>query len=150
MQKPGTVDERVRQIVEEFSDLEDSIERYRYLVALGEGMPRLPDAERTESDRLPGCQYGVWIRIAYDPERDVLRFRADSDAKITRGLAALLIRVLDEQPPAVVADADLGFLDAIGLRGQLSSHRSSGLSAMIHAMRDRARRYQDPHTAGNR
>lgn len=126
------------RIVEEFSKLDDWLERYRYLVALGEAMPRLPEEERTEDDGIPGCQYNVWIRVEHDRERDVLRLRADSDARITRGLAALILRVLDGQPPEAVAEADFGFLNAMGLDAHLSAQRSNGLAGMIHHIRVKA------------
>ena len=142
--RPGDDSIRARslRIIEEFSGLDDPIERYRHLVTLAEASPRLADAERTDEARIPGCQYGLWITTAYDERRGVLHFRADSDAKVTRGLAALLVRVLDGQPPAAIEEAELDFLDTIGLRGHLSAHRASGLSAMIQEMRSRARQYR--------
>lgn len=132
------VQERASRVIEEFAGLGDAIDRYRHLVALGEAMPRLPESERTDENRLPGCQYGLWVTTQYDPARDVLHFRADSDAKITRGLAALILQVLDGQPPREIVTADLDFLDASGLKTQLSSKRSNGLSAMIEEMKRRA------------
>jgi len=132
---------RAREVEREFAGLEDSIARYRYLVELGERMPRLSEAEKSDETRLPGCQFGLWILTDYDAERDVLRFRVDSDARISRGLAALLVRVLDGQPPAAIADASLDFMDTIGLRGHLSANRTNGLSAMIEEIRARAEHY---------
>lgn len=139
----GTIDERVRRLVDEFSGVDDSIDRYRRLVALGEAMPRLPADERTDENRLPGCQYGLWVRVTYHADADALRFRADSDARITRGLAALIVRVFDGQSPRTVLDADLDFLDAIGVREHLSVHRNNGLSAMVEEIRARARSHID-------
>lgn len=138
-----TVRQRAARIVEEFGGLDDHIQRYRYLVDLGERMPRLPEEDRTEDNYIPGCQYDIWIRVDYDPDDGVLHFRSDSNAKITRGLAALIIRVLDGQPPAAILDAQLEFLDRIGLRAQLSAKRENGLQAMIHEMKRRAREYTD-------
>ncbi len=138
-----SIQERSREIVAEFEALGDWVDRYRYLVELGESMTPLPDSERTDETRLPGCQYGLWIRTEYDVDANALRFRVHSDAKITRGLAALIVRVLDGQPPAVIADAELEFLDDVGLRSHLSSQRNSGLSAMIHEMKSRARQHRD-------
>lgn len=136
------IEGRARRVVEEFSALEDWVERYRYLVSLGDRSPPLPEEDRTEDTRLPGCQYGLWIRTDYDRDRGVMRFRAHSDARIVRGLAALVIRVLDDLPPAAIADAELGFLDDIGLRAHLSAQRNTGLSAMIHEMKTRAREHR--------
>jgi cysteine desulfuration protein SufE len=133
--------ERVEAIVQEFLDLDDQVARYRHLVAMGEAMPRIPTRERREEDYIPGCVYDIWIQAEHDPARGVLHFRADSDAKITRGLAALILRVLDGQPPRAVAEADLAFLDRIGLRSHLSAQRSNGLAAMIEQIRGRAREH---------
>lgn len=141
-----SVQERASRVIEEFAGLGDAIDRYRHLVALGEAMPRLSASERTDENRLPGCQYGLWVTTEYDAARDVLYFRADSDAKITRGLAALILQVLDGQPPRAIVAAELEFLDAIGLRTHLSSKRSNGLSAMIQEMKSRARDHLEADT----
>lgn len=138
-----TLEERARRIIEEFSALEDWIERYRYLVAMGDAMPRVADADKTGDNYIPGCQYDVWIQAEYDAEDQVVRFRADSTARITRGLAALILRVADGQPPAAIADADFEFLDTIGLRKHLSAQRTNGLSAMVHRMKTCAREHRD-------
>jgi cysteine desulfuration protein SufE len=130
---------RARRIIEEFAGLADPMDRYRRLVVLGEAMPPLPDRDRTDENRLPGCQYAVWIRSTYDPDANVLWFLADSDARITRGLAALIINVVDGLAPSDIVAADLGFLDTIGLRDQLSVHRGNGLAALIEEIRRRAR-----------
>lgn len=143
-QTTDTIEERAERIIEEFSTVDDSIERYRRLVAMGEAMPRLAAEHRTDANRLPGCQYGLWVRVRYDAAANVLGFEADSDAKITRGLAALIVRVLDGQSPQAVLDADLEFLDTIGVREHLSVHRNNGLSAMVEAIRARARSHLDP------
>lgn len=140
---PETIEQRARQIVEEFSTVRDSVDRYRRLVALGESIPRLPPEERTDENRLPGCQYGLWVRTTFDPAANVLRFAADSDARITRGLAALIIRLLDGQSPEAILAAELDFLDTIGVREHLSVHRNNGLSAMVEEIRARARSHLD-------
>lgn len=132
-------EERAGPIVAEFTALGDWIDRYRYLVELGERMPRLSDEYRTPQHQLPGCQYALWIVSAYDAESGVLHIRADSDARITRGLAALLVGVLDGQPPAVIAAAELQFLDTMGLRTHLSAQKGAGLAALVDELRRRAR-----------
>jgi cysteine desulfuration protein SufE len=134
-----SMDDRVQRIVAEFAPLADPIERYRRLIELGDGVPGLPAAERTESNRLPGCQYAVWLGVTHDRSADRLHFRVDSDARIVRGLAALILRVVDGQSPADVAAADFGFLDTIGVRSQLSVHRGNGLASLIGEVRRRAR-----------
>lgn len=145
-----SVQQRASRVIEEFAGLGDAIERYRHLVSLGEAMPRLPASERTDENRLPGCQYGLWVTAEYDPVRDILHFRADSDAKITRGLAALILQVLNGQPPREISAATLDFLDTIGLRTQLSSKRSNGLSAMIEEMKRRAHDHVEANTTEKR
>lgn len=134
-----TIQERAEGIVREFSDLEDWVARYRHLVALGAAIPEVGNGMRTEEHAIPGCEYDLWLRAEYDPDGDALYFEADSDAKITRGIAALIIRVLNGQSPAAVEAAELEFLDTIGLRGHLSARRSTGLAAMIHWIKRRAR-----------
>ncbi len=131
--------ERAAEIVAEFSEMEDWVARYRHLVELGEAMAEANGEVRAEAHAIPGCEYDVWIRAEYDAAVDVLRFEADSDAKITRGIAALILRVVNGQPPEAVEAAELEFLDAIGLRGHLSARRATGLDAMVHWIRTWAR-----------
>lgn len=142
-----SIQEREKAIVAEFDALEDWVARYRHLVALGDAMAD-GTGVRTEAHAIPGCEYDVWIRAEYDAEADALFFRADSDAKITRGIAALILRVLDGQPPSVVVKAELGFLEDIGLRSHLSARRNTGLEAMVHWIRERAREHTVSSGAG--
>jgi cysteine desulfuration protein SufE len=141
-----SMEDRARRIIDEFSALDDPIDRYSRLVDLG-GAAAFPAEDRTEENRLPGCQYAVWLRTRYDPDADTLRFQADSDSKIVRGLAALILQVVDDQSPRDILAADLGFLDATGLRAQLSIHRSNGLSALVEEIRRRARAHVDGEQA---
>lgn len=134
----ATIQERADAVVREFAALDDWVARYRHLVALGEAMAGSASGLRTPDHAIPGCEYEVWIRAECDPAGDVLRLEADSDAKITRGIAVLIVRVLDGQPPSAVASAELDFLDTIGLRSHLSARRSTGLEAMVHWIRRRA------------
>lgn len=134
-----TVSDRAQQVVDEFSLFDDWMSRYEYLIELGDDIPLLPEEEKTEENYIHGCQSDVWILSEYDYDDRVLHFRGDSNAKITKGLAALVIRVLDEQPPEAVERADFGFLDDIGLHDHLSSQRNNGLKAMIEEVQERAR-----------
>jgi cysteine desulfuration protein SufE len=136
-----TVAEREQEIIDEFSLFDDWIGRYEYLIEMGDDIPKIADEDKTEDHYIHGCQSDVWIRSDYDDERGVLCFRGDSNAKITRGLAALIIRVLNEQPPEAVEEADFEFLDTIGLREHLTSQRNNGLESMVDAMRHRAREH---------
>ena len=138
MPAADTVSDRAQQIVDEFSLFDDWMSRYEYLIELGDDIPLLDEEQKTEDTYIHGCQSDVWIETELD-ENQALHFRGDSNAKITKGLAALIIRVLDEQPPEAVAGADFGFLDDIGLHDHLSSQRNNGLKAMIEEVQERAR-----------
>jgi cysteine desulfuration protein SufE len=139
MPSTNTVSDRAQQIVDEFSLFDDWMSRYEYLIELGDDIPLIDEEQKTEDNYVHGCQSDVWIQSELDAQNEVLEFRGDSNAKITKGLAALIIRVLDEQPPAAVAEADFDFLDEIGLHDHLSSQRNNGLKAMIEEVRERAR-----------
>lgn len=143
MPVPDTVSNRAQQIVDEFSLFDDWMSRYEYLIELGDDIPLLAEEEKTEENYIHGCQSDVWIQTELDDEDRVVHFRGDSNAKITKGLAALVIRVLDEQPPEAVEHADFGFLDDIGLHDHLSSQRNNGLKAMIEEVQERARRFRN-------
>ncbi len=138
MSTSNTVSDRAEQIVDEFSLFDDWMSRYEYLIELGDDIPLLDEEQKTDDTYIHGCQSDVWIQSELDEDDRVLHFQGDSNAKITKGLAALIIRVLDEQPPDAVANADFDFLDDIGLHDHLSSQRNNGLKAMIEAVRERA------------
>jgi cysteine desulfuration protein SufE len=120
-------------IVAEMSGLEDSIARYEYLVGLGRDLAVASDEIRTEEHAVPGCQSRVWIRGEVVGGR--LRLEADSDAGITRGIIALLVRVLDGRMVEEIRASELSFLDRTGLRQHLSPSRANGLAAMVQAVR---------------
>jgi len=143
MSTTDTVSDRAQEIVDEFSLFDDWLNRYEYLIEMGDDIPLLEDEHKTEEHYVHGCQSDVWIRADFDDETGVLRFRGDSNAKITKGLAALIIRVADAQPPEAVAEADFDFLDDIGLHEHLSSQRNNGLEAMIDQMKKRAATFRN-------
>ncbi|MBR1784674.1 MAG: SufE family protein [Bacteroidales bacterium] len=124
-----TIQETEQQIIDEFAVFDDWLDRYAYLIDLGRECPTIDEADKTEQNLIRGCQSRVWLSCSFDGT--LLHFRADSDAVITRGIIALLIRALDGRTPAEVIDAPLSFLDAIGLREHLSPTRSNGLTAMV-------------------
>lgn len=135
-----TIDERAREVVEEFSFFDDWTDRYAHLIEQARALPPLDDRYRTDEHRVRGCQSQVWLHAA--PEEDGrVHFEADSDALITKGLIALLVRVLGGQPAAEVARADLAFLDEIGLKEHLSPNRANGLAAMVARMKAEAAAY---------
>ena len=131
-----TIAEREREVVEEFAFLDDWTDRYAHLIEQARALAPYPDALRDDAHRVRGCQSQVWLHAT--PEDGRLRFAADSDALITKGMIALLVRVLDGQPPAAIARADLGFLDEIGLKDHLSPNRANGLAAMAARMKAEA------------
>ena len=128
-----TINERQDEIIEEFEDLEDWMDRYQLLIDTGSSQEPLDDRYKTESNLIEGCQSRVWLQADYDGER--IHFKAESDALIVKGIVSLLIRVLDGQKPQDILDADLYFIDRIGLREHLSPTRSNGLLAMVKQMR---------------
>ncbi|GAB5521900.1 MAG: SufE family protein [Rhodothermales bacterium] len=129
-----TIADRTAEIVEEFALFDDWFGRYEHLIEQGRDLPEIEDEYKTEDYRIRGCQSQVWMRAEHT-DGDTVHYKADSDALITRGLVALMIRVLDRQPADAIVDADLGFLDAIGMNEHLSSTRKNGLHAMIKQMK---------------
>jgi cysteine desulfuration protein SufE len=121
------------EIVAEMSDLEDWLAKYEYLVARGRELNVEDEEIRTEEHAISGCQSSVWIRAELRGGR--VHLCADSDAMITRGIIALLLRVLDGRPPREVACAELYFLDRTGLRTHLSPARANGLAALVQRIR---------------
>lgn len=125
---------RQEEIVEEFAFFEDWMEKYEYLIELGKELSPMDESDRTDDNIIRGCQSRVWL-AAKRSEEGLLDFRADSDAIITRGLVALVIRALDKLPAEVVSGADLWFVQRIGLDTHLSPTRANGLLAMVQQMK---------------
>jgi cysteine desulfuration protein SufE len=123
-------------IVAEMAGLDDPLRKYEYLVSMGRALDDPGDSIRQQAHAVPGCQSQVWIRAELQDGR--LRLQADSDAMITRGIIALLLRVLDGRTPAEILDADLFFLDRTGLQAHLSPSRANGLASMVREIRNRA------------
>ncbi len=121
------------EIIEEFSMFDEWLDKYDYLIGLSETLPPIAPEHRTNRYLIEGCQSRVWIDARMEDGR--IRFTADSDAIITKGIIALLIRVLDGRTPREVLDTELYFIDAIGLSANLSPTRSNGLLAMVKQMR---------------
>ena len=122
----------------EFEALEDWDDRYRLLIDLGRGLPAMPDALKTDATRVRGCASQVWLHTRHDG--DVLRFAADSDAAIVKGLVALVLLLVDGQHPAEIDTAAIrARLDALGLSKHLSSNRTQGLASMVARIGDLAR-----------
>ena len=121
------------EIIDEFSGMDDWIDRYAYIIELGNGLDALDESLKTPDNLIDGCQSRLWLDAQYHD--GVVTYRADSDAIIVKGIVALLIRVLSGQRPQDIVDADLYFIDRIGLREHLSPTRSNGLLSMLKNMR---------------
>lgn len=122
------------EVIEEFQDYDDWMDRYQLLIDLGNEQEPLPEKYITESNLIDGCQSRVWLQADYMPD-GTIHFQAESDALIVKGLVTLLLRVLNDHTPDEILDADLHFIEDIGLRDHLSPTRSNGLLAMVKQMR---------------
>ena len=132
-----TINERQDDIIEEFNDLDDWMDKYQLLIDLGSEQAALDEKYKTEQNLIDGCQSRVWVQCDVQEEEagKILHFQADSDALIVKGIIALLLRVLSGHTPQEILDADLYFIDRIGLHEHLSPTRSNGLLAMVKQMR---------------
>ena len=125
----STIESIQNEIVEEFSLFEDWMPRYEYMIELGKSLPLIDEKYKTEDHIIKGCQSKVWVHA--DLEEDLLKFTADSDAIITKGIIAILIRVFSNQHPKDILEANTDFIDKIGLKEHLSPTRANGLVSMI-------------------
>ena len=140
-----TINERQDEIIEEFDCLDDWMDKYQMLIDLGGELEALPEQYKTEQNLIDGCQSRVWVQCETRKEErgtrneengaKVMHLQADSDALIVKGIVALLLRVLNNQRPEDVLNADLYFIDRIGLHEHLSPTRSNGLLAMVQRIR---------------
>ena len=124
-----TINEIQDEIIEEFSGFDDWMDKYQLLIDLGNEQEPLDDKYKTEQNLIDGCQSRVWLQA--DLQDGKIHFSAESDALIVKGIVALLIRVLSDQTPKDILDADLYFIEQIGLKEHLSPTRSNGLLAMV-------------------
>ena len=136
-----SINELQDEVIEEFCALDDWMDRYQLLIDLGGDLPALSEKEKVEQNLIDGCQSRVWLVCEERGGR--LFFQGESDALIVRGLVALLVRVLSGHTPQEILDADLFFIERIGLHDQLSPTRSNGLLAMIKQMRMYALAYKE-------
>jgi cysteine desulfuration protein SufE len=124
-----TIKEIQNEIVDEFSMFDDWMERYEYIIELGKGLPIIEESYKTEDNIIKGCQSKVWVH-AEEKDGKVV-FSADSDAILTKGIIAILIRAFSNQTPAAILEANTDFVDEIGLKEHLSATRANGLVSMI-------------------
>tara|TARA_Y100000780_G_scaffold24881_1_gene20693 strand:+ start:52 stop:471 length:420 start_codon:yes stop_codon:yes gene_type:complete len=129
------------EIVEEFDMFEDWMEKYEYIIELGKSLPIIDDKHKIEDNLIKGCQSRVWLHTQHN--NGIITYTADSDAIITKGIVAILIRVLSNQKAEEIARANLTFIDEIGLKEQLSQTRANGLVSMIKEMKLYALAYQN-------
>ena len=135
-----SINELQDEVIEEFSDLDDWMDRYQLLIDMGREQEPLPEEYKTDQNLIDGCQSRVWLQADY--ENGILTFRAESDAVIVKGIVTLLIRVLSGHTPQEILDADLYFIDRIGLAEHLSPTRSNGLLSMLKQMKMYALAYK--------
>lgn len=135
-----TINEQQDAIIEEFSDMDDWMDRYQLLIDMGNDLDALDEQYKTSQNLIDGCQSRVWIQCNYSDGQ--LYFQADSDALIVKGIIALLVQVLSGHTPQEILDTDLYFIDRIGLREHLSPTRSNGLLAMIKQIKAYALAYK--------
>ena len=127
-----TINELQNNVIEEFADFDDWMDKYALLIDLGNSLPPLEEKYKTESNLIEGCQSRVWLQADYV---DGILFKGESDAVIVKGIVSLLISILSDHTPQEILDADLYFIEKIGLKEHLSPTRSNGLVAMVKQMR---------------
>ena len=124
-----SINKKQQEIIEEFSIYDDWMDKYEYIISLGKDLPLIAQNYKTEDRLIKGCQSRVWLHA--EKENETMKYSADSDAIITKGIIALLIRVLNDEKPADIAKCDLNFIKEIGLQEHLSPTRSNGLVSMV-------------------
>ena len=134
-----TINELQDEVIEEFADFDDWMDKYQMLIDLGNDLEKLDDKYKTQQNLIDGCQSRVWVQCDYVDGRLILS--TDSDALIVKGIIALLVRVLSGHTPKEILDADLYFIEQIGLREHLSPTRSNGLLAMVKQIKAYALAY---------
>lgn len=135
-----TIKEIQEEIIDEFSMFDDWMQRYEYIIELGKSLPIIEDVYKTEENTIKGCQSKVWLHA--EKNNDVVIFTADSDAILTKGIIAILIRVFSHQNAQAILEADTSFIDEIGLKEHLSPTRANGLVSMIKQIKMYALAFQ--------
>ena len=128
-----SINELQNNVIEEFADFDDWMDKYALLIDLGNSLPPLEEKYKTESNLIEGCQSRVWLQADYVDGK--ILFKGESDAVIVKGIVSLLISILSDHTPQEILDADLYFIEKIGLKEHLSPTRSNGLVAMVKQMR---------------
>lgn len=131
-----TINELQEEIIDEFSQFDDWMDKYQYIIDMGNGLPALDEQYKKPQNIIEGCQSRVWLHADYVDGKVVVE--AESDAVIVKGIVMLLIRVLSDRSPQEILDTDLYFIDEIGLKDHLSPTRANGLVSMIRQIRNYA------------
>ena len=129
----ASIQDREQEIIDEFEFFPEWMEKYEHLIELGKSLPLIDDRYKTDDNIIKGCQSRVWLHS--EKNENLISYSADSDAVITKGIIALMIRVLNNQPPEDIVKAELGFIDQIGMKEHLSPTRSNGLVSMVKQMK---------------
>jgi len=135
-----TIKEIQEEIVDEFAMFDDWMQRYEYIIDLGKNLPLIDEVYKTDDNTIKGCQSKVWLHA--DKKNDQITFTADSDAILTKGIIAILIRVFSNQNSQDILNADMNFIDQIGLKEHLSPTRANGLVSMIKQIKMYALAFQ--------
>ncbi len=135
-----TINETIDQLIKEFNQFDDWMDKYNYLIEMGRSVPLIDETQKTDANLIVGCQSRVWLSSEY--KDGLIFFTADSDAVITKGIAYLLIRVFSGHTPDEIVNAETTFLDKIGLKEHLSPTRSNGLLSMVKQIKLYAFAYQ--------
>lgn len=130
-----TIDELQHQIIEDFSAFDDWMDKYQMIIEMGNSLEPLDEKYKTPQNLIEGCQSRVWLQADYDEQSHLIHFTGDSDAVIVKGLVSLVIQVLSDHTPDEILSSDLYFIEAIGLKENLSPTRSNGFLSMIKQMR---------------
>jgi cysteine desulfuration protein SufE len=143
-----TIEEVQKEIIEEFSAYEDWMDKYAYLIELGNQLEDLDPTEKTDQNLIKGCQSRVWL--VAEKNNGKLQFKGESDAVIVKGLVALLLRVVSDRTPREIAENELHFIDDLGLKQHLSPTRANGLLAMVKQIKLYAVAYNRLETEGGK
>ena len=135
-----SIKERQDEVIDEFAMFDDWMDKYEYIISLGKELPLIDESKKVEKNIIKGCQSRVWLDAQLTDGK--IRFTADSDAIITKGIISLMIRVLDDSSPEEIVNEDLYFIDEIGLKEHLSPTRSNGLVSMVKQMKMYALAFQ--------
>lgn len=146
MQQAATIAEEQELLAEEFELFDDWRDKIEYVIDLGKKLPSLDPGDRVEANKVHGCQSQVWMVAEHDPTAGCVRFRADSDAVLVRGLIGLLMRLYSDRPPEEILANPPAVFERIGLGRHLTAGRANGLQSMVKRLRDLAARYADAPT----